>query len=57
MEKNRIHKPRKEVAKCVDDKTQDKKCVESLQKSNNGRIFQFTKFSVLDFVRTEIRNL
>ena len=24
MEKNRIHKPRKEVAKCVDDKTQDK---------------------------------
>ena len=28
------------------------KCVESLLKNKNGRNFQFTKFSVIDFVHT-----
>ena len=28
------------------------KCIESLLKNKNGRNFQFTKFSVIDFVHT-----
>ena len=47
MEKNRIHKPRKEVAKCVDDKTQDKKCVESLQNQIMGVFFNLQNSQLL----------
>ena len=47
MEKNRIHKPRKEVAKCVDHKTQDKKCVESLQNQIMGVFFNLQTSQLL----------
>ena len=47
--KKRIDSPRKKVVKCVGDRAHEEKRVESLKRTNDGRNFQFTKFSVIDF--------
>ena len=44
------------IVKCVGIMAEDKKMSWIIKKTNSGRSFQCTKFSVIDFVHTDRRN-
>ena len=56
-ENRRIDNPRVIIVKCVGAKAQDEKMRRNTMKTNNGRNFPYTKFSVIDFVLTDRGNL
>ena len=49
--------PHLKIVKCGGTKAQDEKNWLNHYKNNNGHNFQATKFSVIDFVLTDRRNL
>ena len=56
-ENKRIDNPQMKILKCIGTKAQDEKMHRNTTKTNNGRNFQFTKFSVIDLVLADRRNL
>ena len=59
MKENKwIDNSRTKIGQCVGAKAQDgKNALNHNKKNNNGRNFQFAKFSFIDFVLTDRRNL
>ena len=56
-ENKRINDRWIKIVKCVGAKAQDEKMRWNTTKTNNGRSFQYTKFSVIDLVLTDKRNI
>ena len=56
-ENKRINDRWIKIVKCVGAKAQDEKMRWNTTKTNDGRSFQYTKFSVIDLVLTDKRNL
>ena len=56
-ENKRINDRWIKIVKCVGAKAQDEKMRWNTTKTNDGRSFQYTKFSVIDLVLTDKRNI
>ena len=56
-ENQRIDNPRTKIVKRVGAKAQDEKIRRNTTQTNNGRNFQNAKFSVIDLLLTDGRNL
>ena len=56
MKKGRVHH-KKKIIKCFGDMAQDEKICQITTRTNNGHDFQFTEFSIIEFLGTNSRNL
>lgn len=48
---------KKKIIKCFGDMAQDEKIRRITTRTNNGHDFQFTEFSIIEFLGTNSRNL